>query len=346
MNFKEGLKVVSLFDGIACTLQALKQLNLNIKEYHAFEIDKYAMKIAKKHHPEIIYHGEIDFLTDFTEFKDIDLLVGGSPCQGFSYAGKKLNFNDPRSELFFEYARALKEIKPKHFLLENVKMKKAHSDVITSYLGVEPVKINSSLLSAQNRLRNYWCNWKVYQPKDKGIILEDIIDEDDFLEDTKTFRDGINLNSNDNSPMIKVCNVHPSGKGINGIVYHVLGKSPTITTNKGEGPKITGACVRGRKINPMTFKRDDKNPDLVLRQFIEKRKDRKSGTLTTFPKDNIILNGATYRKLNVRECSKLQGLPDYYCKGVSSSQGYKMLGNAFQVDTIEFILNQLLADYL
>ena len=108
----------------------------------------------------------------------IDLLLGGSPCQGFSFAGKQLNFFDPRSKLFFDYVKALEILKPKYFLLENVKMKKEYEDVITQHLGVKPIEINSALVSAQNRKRLYWTNIPgVTQPEDKGIMLKDIVHE-------------------------------------------------------------------------------------------------------------------------------------------------------------------------
>ena len=172
------MKVVSLFDGIACGLTALKRTGIEVSEYHAFEIDKYAMQIAKKNHPEIIHHGSVvDF--PFFIFQGVDLLIGGSPCQGFSFAGKQLAFDDPRSQLFFEFMRAKNDIKPKHFLLENVKMKKEYLDVISGLIGVEPILINSALVSAQNRKRYYWCNWDVRQPEDKNIQAIDIIVKED-----------------------------------------------------------------------------------------------------------------------------------------------------------------------
>ena len=159
-------------------------------------------------------------------FKMIDLLLGGSPCQGFSFAGKQLNFFDPRSKLFFDFVKALEVLKPKYFLLENVKMKKEYEDVITQHLGVKPIEINSALVSAQNRKRLYWTNISgIEQPKDKGIMLKDIVHErfEEILFD-------INVNQ---------FNVNPSGHGINGNVYSVnRPKSCALTTNKGEGQKI------------------------------------------------------------------------------------------------------------
>jgi len=173
------MKVVSLFDGMACGLTALKRAGIKVSEYHAFEMDKHAIQIAKKNHPEIIHHGIITADTDFKQFADIGLLIGVSPCQGFSFAGKQLNFNDPRSSLFFEFVRAKKEIQPRNFLLENVKMKKEYLDIISEKMGVDPILINSSLVSAQNRNRYYWCDWETNLPEDKNIQAIDIIVKED-----------------------------------------------------------------------------------------------------------------------------------------------------------------------
>ena len=127
------MRVLSLFDGIACGYEALQRAGIPIDVYYASEIDKYAIQIAQKNHPDIIQLGDVCNIRG-EDFKDIDLIMGGSPCQGFSIAGKMLNFNDPRSKLFFEFVRLVKEIKPKYFLLENVKMKKERIDIISSEL--------------------------------------------------------------------------------------------------------------------------------------------------------------------------------------------------------------------
>lgn len=150
---------------------------MHVEKYVAYEIDKSAIQISKKNHPDIIQRGDVT-KADFTEYEGFDLVMGGSPCQGFSIAGKQLNFEDPRSKLFFEFWRAVKEVKPKYFLLENVKMKKEYQDIISEYLGVEPIEINSSLVSAQNRKRLYWTNIPgIDLPEDRGIMLKDIVHE-------------------------------------------------------------------------------------------------------------------------------------------------------------------------
>ena len=171
------MNVLSLFDGMSCGQLALERAGIKVDNYYAAEIDKWAIQITQKNYPNTIQIGDVTEF-DETTLPKIDLLIGGSPCQGFSFAGKQLNFDDPRSKLFFVYAYMLQALKPRYFLLENVRMKQEYQDVITSYLGVEPIMINSALLSAQNRVRLYWTNIpNVEQPKDKGILFRDIIND-------------------------------------------------------------------------------------------------------------------------------------------------------------------------
>lgn len=190
MNNK--VKVLSLFDGISCGQLALERAGFQIDTYYASEIDENAIKITQKNYPNTIQLGDVKNVVEMVKtglFSDVDLLIGGSPCQGFSFAGKQLNFTDPRSSLFFDYVEILNELKKQNpnlkYLLENVKMKKEFQDIISSFLNVEPIVINSALLSAQNRVRLYWCNWKVNQPKDKGILLKDII-ENGYVDRNKS----------------------------------------------------------------------------------------------------------------------------------------------------------------
>ena len=174
------MNVLSLFDGMACGLVALKRAGIKVNNYYASEIDKYAIQIAKKNHPEIAELGSIENYESWNLPK-IDLIIGGSPCQGFSFAGKQLNFDDPRSALFFKFVECVWKFKPDRFLMENVKMKKEYQDAISELLEVEPIEINSALVSAQNRKRLYWCNWDVEQPADKGIYCQGIIDKNNLL---------------------------------------------------------------------------------------------------------------------------------------------------------------------
>ena len=179
------MKVLSLFDGMSCGMIALDRLGIKVDKYYASEIDKYAIQVSQANYPNIIQIGDVcDIKAE--DYQDIDLILAGSPCQGFSFAGKQLAFDDPRSRLFFEFVRLLKEIKPKYFLLENVNMKKEFLDVISEQVsscypelpfGIERIKINSALVSAQNRLRWYWTNIPgVDQPEQRGIVLRDILE--------------------------------------------------------------------------------------------------------------------------------------------------------------------------
>lgn len=170
------MKILSLFDWMACWYEALVRAWIKIDKYYASEIDKYAIQIAKKNHPDIIEIWDVTQVNGAVY--DVDLLIGGSPCQWFSVAWRWLNFNDPRSKLFFEYVRILKECQPKYFLLENVKMKKERVDVISEQLWVQPIEIDSALLSAQRRKRLYRTNIpNITQPKDKWLVIRDILEE-------------------------------------------------------------------------------------------------------------------------------------------------------------------------
>lgn len=173
------MNVLSLFDGISCGRIALEKIGINVDKYYASEIDKFAIKVSTANYPDIIQLGDINNWKNWdVDWSKIDLLIGGSPCQGFSFAGKKLNFEDPRSKLFFTYVDVLNHIKTFNpnvkFLLENVKMKSDWQDVISSYLGVQPIRINSETLTAAKRDRLYWTNFDVTQPENKGITFDDI----------------------------------------------------------------------------------------------------------------------------------------------------------------------------
>jgi len=367
-----GLNVLSLFDGMSCGQIALQRAGIKVKNYFASEIDKYAIQVAKHNFPTTKHIGSVIDVKG-SDLPKIDLLIGGSPCQGFSFAGKQLNFDDPRSKLFFEFVRLKNECNPKYFLLENVKMKKEYQDVITEHLGVEPIEINSNLLSAQNRKRIYWTNIPgISIPNDKGILLKDIVHE-----------------NNDEVLNIELpnFNVNPSGNGMNGDVYSIeKAKSRTLTTNKGEGQKICIAIaeyivpfdktlqildkeVQRGKVG--YFRKDsqanrvyyihDKAITLTgeagggaakMGQYlfgcitpdrVEKRQNgqrfndgKKFYTLTAQDKHGVLIEGYI-RKLTPIECERLQTVPDNYSDIVSNSQRYKMLGNGWTVDVIAHI---------
>ena len=173
------MNILSLFDGVSCGQIALERAGIKVNNYFASEIDKYAIQVAKHNYPTTKHIGDVTEVRA-ENLPKIDLLIGGSPCQGFSSSGKGLNFDDPRSKLFFEYIRLLKECKPKYFLLENVGMKKEWIDVISKHLGVEPVFINSADFSAQTRKRYYWTNINIEKHIPCNVMLSDIV-EDDYI---------------------------------------------------------------------------------------------------------------------------------------------------------------------
>ena len=190
MKGEEGINVLSLFDGMSCGRIALDRAGIAVNKYYASEIDKYAITVAQANYPDTIQLGDITKI-NLDNLPKIDLLIGGSPCQGFSFAGKQLAFDDPRSKLFFEYTKILSTLEDRNpyikFLLENVRMKKEYLDVISGLLGVQPICINSALVSAQNRVRYYWTNIEgIDQPADRSIYLCDII-ENGVMDRDKSF---------------------------------------------------------------------------------------------------------------------------------------------------------------
>ena len=304
-----GIKVCSLFDGCSGTQMALKNLGVEVDQYFSSEIDKYAMQVTQKNFPETIQLGDI---TDIKgkDLPKIDLIVGGSPCQGFSFAGKQKAFKDERSALFFEFIRLLKEIKPKYFLLENVVMRKEFQQVITdevskiypqssngSLFGIEPIMINSALLSAQNRKRLYWTNIPgIEQPEDLGIVLKDVLEyepeeftkmSDNFLkrngerncmiDDTKEkahsfsamdyVKNGRQGNylacDNEGKPTYNTPKQVGIAKDINGHdslkrVYSENGKSPTVNAHGGGNTEPKVAVTSYREVRTEKAKEERK----------------------------------------------------------------------------------------
>lgn len=179
---EKKINIMSLFDGMSCGQIAANRAGLGVNKYYASEIDKHAISITMKNWPKTIQLGNVSNWEKWDiDWSKIDLLIGGSPCQGFSFSGKQLAFNDPRSKLFFIYIDILNHIKKSNpnvkFMLENVKMKKEHLDVITKSLKENPICINSANVSAQNRIRYYWTNWKIDQPKIKAVTVNDILEK-------------------------------------------------------------------------------------------------------------------------------------------------------------------------
>lgn len=374
------MNVLSLFDGMSCGRLALERAGFPVTNYFASEIDKYAITVAKANFPDTVHLGDVTKIqTDDGRLfvhdeqwqtlnkgaykRKIDLLIGGSPCQGFSFAGKQLNFDDPRSKLFFEFVRLLKALKPKYFLLENVNMKKEYQDVISDLLGCKPVDINSNRVSAQNRRRLYWTNIPVRSmPENKHIYLKDIL-EDGFTDrekshciDANYFKGG-NLKSyfEKNRRQLVFDFDDPTdtglqlageadlkGHGYNRRVYHPDGKAPSLCAASGGNlePKIFAGSFRGR-YRENGIRQDHKMPVAGLaEQELEIREDGKTNSLTTVQKDNVAVHveELKWRKLTPIECERLQTVPDNYTNHVSNTQRYRMLGNGWTVDVICYLL--------
>ena len=293
------MNVLSLFGGIETGLVVLKELGVKIDNYYSSEIDKYASSIARFNHPEIIELGDISNYKDW-DLPKIDLILAGPPCQGFSVAGRGLNWADPRSQLFFTAIEILWKYKPKYFLFENVaSMKKEIRSEIDELMEVDHMMINSALVSAQNRKRNYWFNWDAKQPEDKGILLKDIIEGGH----TGLYTDYIPNN------------VHVVGKinsSQDGVVVSEHGKAPVLTAGHGNCPKIStekAARICGRRINS-DGKRDDYNLDIKKKQKLEINENPdKTNCLSTVQKDNVLVTkeNLSFRKLTVIE-HILQGI--------------------------------------
>lgn len=305
---KEKINVLSLFDGISCGQIALERAGFEIDNYFASEIDKYAIQITMANYPNTKQLGDVRNVTA-EQLPKIDLLIGGSPCQGFSFAGAGLNFEDERSKLFFEFVRLKNELKPKYFLLENVNMKQEFQDIISEQLGVKPILINSSLVSAQNRERLYWTNIPVIgQPIDKGILLKDIIEDGQVLKDksqtilaTLYKENAKSMIKRNKQGLLILKNIYPK-KGQNGNVYSIFGKCKTLSA---------GVGIKGNGIGS-----------------------------SNAPKIESI-NADGWRKLSPLECERLQTVPDGYTKYASDTQRYKALGNGWTVDVISFIFSFL-----
>ena len=302
------MRVLSLFDGISCGRLALHNLGIKPERYFAFEIDKAAIKISQKNWSDIIQCGDVNFHT-WHDLHNIDLLIGGSPCQGFSNAGSYTGFGHAGSELFFKFVECLNFYKPKYFMLENVRMKKEWCDKISSYVGYDFIQLNSKDFGAQSRIRNYWTNFPVVQRKKKSkkIIF-------DILDDQKNW-----------------------GK-IQG----------TYTLYEGRGRYFTKEYLQRQKIyfdNSDSLNNVGKsNLDYNLfneRIFVHSIM-HKSCTIMKTNGIKIALDNKFYRFMTDTELERLQGLPGNYTQGISTNQRNACIGNSWHVPTIEYILKQII----
>lgn len=356
------MNVLSLFDGMSVGLHALKAVGIPVESYIASEIDPYAIKVSKKNHPEIRHVGSVSDI-NYKGINWIDLLIGGSPCQGFSFAGKQLNFNDPRSKLFWEFVRILKQIRQYNpnvkFMLENVQMKQEFQDIISEALGVAPIKINSALVSAQNRKRFYWTNISgITQPADRGILLRDILEnplDRGVIKDRGDKSQCLDANyfkgvdNHGQRTCVLMGLIEGNGYDINRRVYSPDGKAPTLLS-KSTGGQYPPKILTDEQID--RAKRNYEGKMWPTGNYIGSMRfpdslDKKSKALTSCI-GNIgnraamhIPEGLFIRMLSPIECERLQGLPDNYTGGVSNTQRYKMLGNGWQSDTIQHIFNFL-----
>ena len=321
--------VLSLFDGMSCGQIALNRAGISYGKYYASEIDKHAIKVTQHNYPNTIQLGSVTEIKGM-DLPQVDLLIGGSPCQGFSFAGKQLNFEDPRSKLFFEFVRLLKECKPKYFLLENVKMKKEYEDIITEYLGVKPIAINSELFSAQDRKRIYWTNLPIDKlPSENKLTVEDILEEE---VDAKYYIDpkrSVVICENEVKKR-KIAFIGSNSQGNR--IYSIHGKSVCLC---GEGGGL-GAKTGLYALPCLTPDRSEKRQN--GRRF--KPPHSKFYTLTAMDKHGILTDNFI-RKLTPIECERLQTVPDGYTSMASDSQRYRMLGNGWTVDVIAHIFGGL-----
>lgn len=300
----KGINVLSLFDGISCGQVALKNLNIPIDNYFASEIDKHAIKVTQYNHPNTIQLGDVTKI-NAADLPKIDLLVGGSPCQGFSMAGKQLNFDDPRSKLFFEYVRLLKALNPRYFLLENVSMKQEYQDVISEYLGVQPIKLNSSLTSAQNRVRLYWANFPITTPTDRKISLHSVLESTE-MDKAATIR-GERLNK-----------------------ATILGRRLNNNGHREDYNKNIPIvqCLEVRASNT------DKSNCLTT--------VAKDTVLTELPIGrhvDVYGKNLPYRNYTKVERCRLMNLPDNYCDIISDNQAVKATGNGWDAGMIQHIFS-------
>jgi len=299
------MRVLSLFDGMSCARIALDRVGIAVTSYKASELDKYAIKVSHENYPDIEQLGDVCDVKA-KDVGEVDLLIGGSPCQDLSFAGKGKGLKEgTRSSLFFEFVRLKNELNPKYFILENVRMKQENQDIISKYLGVKPKQFNSSLVSAQNRNRLFWTNIDFDLPDDKGIILADILEDNHTV--TNRYTQGCK----------QVGEADIKGFDIIKRVYSPEGKAPTLTTMGGghREPKVMTSPIR------------------------EKSKTVRSGGRGSYDRhewDSV--DKLHWRKLTPLECERLQTVPDNYTNHVSNTQRYKMLGNGFTVDVIAHIL--------
>ena len=303
------MKILSLFDGMACGMIAMKNAGVDIEQYEAFEIDKYAIKTALHNFPNIKENGNV-FGSDFSEYQNFDFLIGGSPCTYWSIARQNNRETEASGlgwELFCQYLRALKEAKPKYFIYENNKsMSNAIRDSIRQAFGFEEICINSALVSAQNRNRYYWVGKRnedgtyskvnVSQPNNLNIALKDVIDGEFY---------GLWSDYN------------------NSILYD---KSWCIGTQILTNRSITNQQVITQNVSI---------------KKIKKGSQKEKNYLINDKVDSV---RPYVRNLTIEECKKLQTIPKWFDFPVSKSQAAKQIGNGWTCDVITHLIKSCLKE--
>ena len=339
------MNVLSLFDGMSCGQQALERARIKVDNYFASEIDKYAIQVTMANYPNTKQLGSVVNVNGYSLPK-IDILIGGSPCQSFSFAGKRKGMStkdeqeiltlehylelksegfefEGQSYLFWEYMRLLNEVKPKYFLLENVMMAEKWENILTNAIGVKPIMIDSCLFSAQNRQRLYWTNIGlqpqglfgnlesiIKKPKDKGILIEDILQQN---VDKKYLLNDLDV--------IKIENYNE----IENRIDYFKKKLYLYNINLKENKVL---ALDYRSDEGLRYRENGKSPTLTC-----KGSNMNGGAMVSINK-NI-------RRLTPVECERLQTVKDNYTNHVSDSQRYRMLGNGWTVDVIVHILNYI-----
>ncbi|WP_304708422.1 DNA cytosine methyltransferase [uncultured Rikenella sp.] len=364
------MNVLSLFDGMSCGQIALRELGVEPEVYYASEIDKYAIRQTQYNFPATVQLGDVERWREWEiDWAGIDLVLAGSPCQGFSFAGKQLAFDDPRSRLFFVFADILTHVRKANpnvrFLLENVNMKREYLRVISEHVGVSPVRINSALVSAQNRNRWYWTDIKTWrdglsgelyadipQPIDRGIVLGDILEENvsdkynvsekmaRYITDPKRLGKYTDLNDGSRKSACLVAKTNNSWtetflvqrqRGYNRGGTHT-DKAPTLSA-AGMG----GALSAVIQLNPAReFGSQPRQQNRIYSPA------GKSPTLNAGTGGNLqakILTDRSIRRLTPTECAQLQTIPAWYEWVVSDTQIYRLLGNGWTVEVIKWILS-------
>lgn len=345
------MKVLSLFDGISSGRLALERAGISVEKYYASEIDKYAIQVAQKNYPDTIQVGDVTKL-NYLELLDVDMVIGGSPCQDLSIAKQnREGLRGARSGLFWKYVEALEVIHPKWFLLENVaSMRNEDRDAITEtlkriYPETECIMINSALVSAQQRKRYYWTNWHVEQPTDKGILLKDILESGKSLNDKShcldaNYHKGTSLEHYAEKRNREIV-VEPTKRSLNNLRTPDEKSKPCLATMY-KGAQSNGMTNVPERVGTIgKGGQGDRIYSVRGKSVCLNANGGGRGAKTGLYKVDLPDGDYIIRKLTPVECERLQTLPDNWTEGVSNTQRYKAIGNGWTVNVIAWIFSQL-----